>query len=148
MYNYSKLNKNQLISILHELDRHLTSEDKEKILSAFESANVEPSSSVIDGLEKEIEKKKALISEQEKELFTYRANNEHVQKLKYELQEKLSDLYWAPVKNERGAGRKPILTPKIIASIKALKKDGMTQRDIAKKMGYSLGLINKACNTP
>lgn len=94
----------------------------------------------------EVIKLKGMLDEQEIELETLRAEREYVQKLKDELQEKLSEEHWKPKKNERGAGRKPMLTRELYADIMRQKDAGNSYRQIAKSLGVSVGLVGKACN--
>ena len=50
--------------------------------------------------------------------------------------------------NERGAGRKPKLSAVLIEQINTLKTiDGLSQRQISKRLNISLGLVNRALNT-
>jgi hypothetical protein len=46
--------------------------------------------------------------------------------------------------NPRGAGRKPKITFDIISEVRKHRSEKVTYRDIALKMGLSLGLIHKA----
>ena len=83
-----------------------------------------------------------LISEIEK-LY---AEKENFQILKNEHQRKISEGYQTPIKNERGAGRKPKITPGITETVRGYRAEGMTYREIAEKTGLSLGLVHKAAN--
>lgn len=47
--------------------------------------------------------------------------------------------------NERGAGRKPRITPEQIAEIQSKKQSGMSYREIAKEVGFSPSTIFKVC---
>ena len=51
-------------------------------------------------------------------------------------------------KNERGAGRKPILTKALLADVKNMKAAGLSFREISKSLGISLGLVHKAYHLP
>jgi len=102
---------------------------------------------IMENLLTELIKMQKLIKEQEQELITLRNEKEHVQQLKNEFNEKLSEEYWKPAKNERGAGRKPKLTKELHSEIIRRKKSGETYRQIANAVGLSLGTVNKACNT-
>ncbi len=72
----------------------------------------------------------------------------YVQKLKLELQQEIAKDYWGKPHNERNAGRKKKMTSSVIADVHSYANTGKTQREIAAIMGLSLGLVNKACNTP
>jgi DNA invertase Pin-like site-specific DNA recombinase len=67
-----------------------------------------------------------------------------------ELQRRDSADYWAYQeglgKNERGAGRKPKLTPEIIKTVRAYRLEGLTYQQIATETGLSYGTVHKAAN--
>jgi hypothetical protein len=107
----------------------------------------------IADLETEIKRLHLLINESEAIIKTLSEENNryhqeagHVQKLKTEYQQYLSEIYWAPKKNERGAGRKSMLTDSAVSTIKQYRAEGKTQKEIAELMGFSIGLVNKACH--
>jgi len=97
-------------------------------------------------LKAELEHVRKLNNEQDVELAALRAGADNVQKLKNEYTERLSEAYWMPTKNERGAGRKPKISPELIHEVNCLRVDGLSQRAIAEKLSISVGLVNKACN--
>lgn len=102
----------------------------------------------IKTLELEIERLKGLNTVLESELNILKNEADYIKNLKAEYQSVLHDIYWAPSFNERGTGRIPKLTPNVIAYIKKHRSEGRTQREIAKMLGLSIGLVNKACNMP
>ena len=55
------------------------------------------------------------------------------------------EMYFAPPKNERGAGRKPV-ADNVKEEIIQHRDDGMTIRAIAESMNLSVGLVQKVCN--
>lgn len=60
----------------------------------------------------------------------------------------LKELSQAPAErphNERGAGRKPRITPEQIEEIRSKKQAGMSYREIAKEVGFSPSTIFKVC---
>jgi hypothetical protein len=81
------------------------------------------------------------------ELMKYQKEAKRVQELKNEYNRILSEEYWKPVVNERGAGRKPKINEAMIRTAKAMESQGATQRQIAERLGVSVGLINKAVNS-
>jgi hypothetical protein len=98
-------------------------------------------------LTEEIEALHKLINKQRDEIGKLRSEDEHVQKLKKELTEKISDAYWAPRRNDRGAGRKSKINKELVTEVKEKKKSGMTFRAIAETLNISLGLAYKAYNS-
>jgi lambda repressor-like predicted transcriptional regulator len=66
--------------------------------------------------------------------------------LKAEFEHKVSEAYWSQGKNERGAGRKPKLTPDIAETVRNLRAQGKSFRAISKETGLSVGLVHTAAN--
>lgn len=85
---------------------------------------------------KEVDQLKAIIENQEKELSRLRAKEAEANAI-------ISGKYFEPTQNERGAGRKPKITREIKEEVDACKNQGMTYREIAEKMGLSLGYVHK-----
>ena len=67
---------------------------------------------------------------------------DEIQILKNELEE-IKNKPIQKIKNERNAGRKTMITPYLINNILAMSKAGNTQKDIAQRLGVSVGLVNK-----
>lgn len=55
----------------------------------------------------------------------------------------LKKLKGIKVHNERGAGRKPVITYKQKQQIKADRQNGMTIKQLSEKYGFSVGAIHK-----
>jgi uncharacterized coiled-coil protein SlyX len=124
---------------------------KERIREGLKSEMSDPKQKRITKteLEAKITRLETTISEQEQYINSLeslindlRLNESVVQKLNDEYNQRR-----VPIKNERGAGRKPKLTKELIHEVKCLRGDGLTQRAIADKLSISVGLVNKACNT-
>ena len=66
-----------------------------------------------------------------------------------ELRKRDSEAYWryqnSLGKNERGAGRKPKITPADIEAVRRHRADGLTFQEIAAKTGLSYGSVYNAC---
>jgi hypothetical protein len=73
-----------------------------------------------------------LIEELSKDLKKLRLENAELKKMK-----------GIKVHNERGAGRKPIMTYKQKQQIKADRQNGMTIKLLSEKYGFSVGAIHK-----
>ena len=89
---------------------------------------------------------KIIIQNLNVEIEQLRQEESEVQYLKNELKMKLSDAYWAPTKNERGAGRKPKISSMLIADVKQKRNQGFTFKAIAEEMNISVGLAHKAAS--
>jgi DNA-binding NarL/FixJ family response regulator len=81
------------------------------------------------------------------EIAKLRDEANHVQKLKDEFTEKLSEEYWKPKTNERNAGRKSILTHEIISDINRMRADGLAMKRIADNLNISAGLVHKVISS-
>ena len=68
-----------------------------------------------------------------------------LKKLRLEIAE-LKKLKGVKVHNERGAGRKPVMTYKQKQQIKADRQNGMTIKQLSEKYGFSVGAIHKLIN--
>lgn len=79
------------------------------------------------------------VSEHEKQLEKL---SKDINKLRLENAE-LKKMKGVKVHNERGAGRKPVMTYKQKQEIKADRKNGMTIKQLSEKYGFSVGLIHK-----
>lgn len=67
--------------------------------------------------------------------------------LKKQCNDMISGKYWEPTKNERGAGRKSIVTDKLKEDVNINRASGMTIKEISEKMGISTGLVHKILNS-
>jgi len=88
-----------------------------------------------------------LINEADEELKKHRDNEANVLRLMAEYKHKLSDVYWASSKNERGAGRKTKLNDDVIVKAKQYRADGKSFKEISLLMGLSVGLVHRASNS-
>lgn len=92
----------------------------------------------VKSLKDELIKKQKIIDDQ----------NRTIHKLKYELNEFMSELYWQTPKNERNAGRKSIITSQLKGSVQILKNEGKTIKAIASELNISVGLVHKILHLP
>lgn len=69
------------------------------------------------------------------------------EKLQKQCNEMISGKYWEPTKNERGAGRKSIITDKLKNDVNINRASGMTIKEISEKIGISTGLVHKILNS-
>lgn len=67
-------------------------------------------------------------------------------RLKQDLSDMISGSYWEQPWNERNAGRKTIVTKKLISSVHKLINEQWTMRAISKELNISLGLVSKISN--
>lgn len=84
------------------------------------------------------------LSVMESSILSMQAEN---QKLKDELREMIEDVYWSQPLNERNAGRKSKITPKLTERVHDLKyEQGKTIREISAYLKISTGLVHKILN--
>jgi DNA invertase Pin-like site-specific DNA recombinase len=68
------------------------------------------------------------------------------ERLVEELRRRDAAAYFGQGNNERGAGRKPKITPEVTATVRRMRDAGSTFREIAAETGLSLGTVYNAFN--
>lgn len=98
-------------------------------------------------LQEEIERLKSEIESQEKIIQEYYAQKERLQDSINKYNEIMSEQYFTSGHNERGAGRKTIITDDIRQQVSNYRQVGKSYREIAAIMGIAVGTAYKAMDT-